>query len=143
MSYKEREMVEPEKVFVCDICGGEIAEEPFTPDKWKDDQTCLICFHKVCWDNAQAWVHDCPDTLFKDGEYGTHVEAVRNHKHLLFIDSEEEDQAMCVVCGSKKEMDETADELDFDSAAEDVIGVVVDGRYRNASARMTVCFDED
>lgn len=124
--YKER--VEPEESFYCDICGGEIAGEPFVPDCHVDSDD--LCFHEECWNNAQDWVSDCPETLFADGDYGKRVEAVRNGKWLVFFEGDE-DAPRCVICEDRQEVDGLAQEISFDQD-ETIVGVVHDGVFYSA-----------
>lgn len=132
---RERKPAEHEEIVVCDICRGEIVGEEAEDHDFDDCN-----FHRECWDNSADWVKECPETLFL-GElpYGDAVEAVRNNKYLLFIDGDE-DQARVIVCDDKDAMDGIAGELDL--AEESIEGVVVNNRFYNAYAHVTVRYNE-
>jgi len=130
---------------LCDICKGEIVnEEPFAPEQFNDGYYRYdLHFHKECWDNAKSWVKECPGYFFEqdgvDGNfYGEAVEAVLNGKILLFIEGEE---SRVVICDDRKSLDETAGELDLHEESVDT--VVVDGRCRAATIKVTVTLDDD
>ena len=143
MSTKTRE-VASEEFFVCDICEGKIQDEPFVPEPWsytydRPD----FCFHKECWDNVAEWVHKCPRALFSalfsgDPSYGKLVEAVRNHKYLLFIEAEE---PYVLICDDKQHLDNAA--AVTDSTEKHIFCVIVNGKVHEAYLQITVHLDED